>query len=475
MRRDVRSVVAVALWVAALGCEASGGAGGGEPPDAASDAFAGAMAPDGAGEPDASEGPGADASRPPDAGERADGATPDAAATGDAAAPPDAAPAPPEPPLDPDDGRRLDEVPPDDELAREAGEGRGNAPGRGQSAMGWGRIDNPELRELIPIGRDADAERFVIMRLEPRDIPNLQRGDVLRAAAELQVTTRCDIGQQAPGCDYNPTVRMQLVLTGDRGGTDPSRQGSMALSDVKTFTCTKQEHHCVEVIDFTAASKTLDGGAPGCVNDNSCHINLVVWAYDRQARRGGADKLLIGANEGNFLANGEVEQDRGRLMVIRERGLAPSDKIVRETKDNVRGGGLPMASNGRDERLYSHRLAGGRDLRAGEKFRVWAVVDAETDHRVNLGLRMFLTRDREDVNGGQLEAIEPGAISEHNGTNCTPSNPCHLKKVAVFQVQRDLQGPVFVNISGNCEVPGPGSARVTIKNSGFVKSIRYLR
>jgi hypothetical protein len=170
-----------------------------------------------------------------------------------------------------------------------------------------------------------------------------------------------------------------------------------------------------------------------------------------------------------------VEQDRGRLMVVRERAIAPADKVVRATGNNVQGGGIHMASNGQDRRIYSHRLAGGRDLKAGEKFRVWSLVEADTDGRVNLSLKMFLTKNENDDGGGSVDGIQPGAISEHNGTNCTPSDPCHIKKVAVFQVQRDIQGPVFVNLTANCEVPGPGSANVTIRNSGYVKSLRYLR
>jgi hypothetical protein len=48
-----------------------------------------------------------------------------------------------------------------------------------------------------------------------------------------------------------------------------------------------------------------------------------------------------------------------------------------------------------------------------------------------------------------------------------------VSKVAIFEVKRDIKGPVYVNVAASTEVPGPGVAQTTIKNSGYVKSIRY--
>lgn len=337
-----------------------------------------------------------------------------------------------------------------------------------------GRTSTAERRKLLRIGRTAGARRYVIMRLRPADLPNLAIGDVLRAAAELQVTTACDIGQTGPMCGYAPNVRMQLLLAGDPDETSAHGPGALALSDVKQFSCNVDDHHCVEVIRFSAATKTLRAAnAPGCVADNSCFVNLVVWAYHPSARGSGKDKLIIGANEGNFLINGDSEQDRGRVMLVRERDVSPASKVLRVTKHDVKSGPISMFSDGDKHRIYSHTLAGGNDLRAGDKFRVWAEMNATSDHRVNVDIEMFLTKNRNDRNGGSLDRARPGQITEHNGTNCSPGNPCHLRKVAVFEVTRDVAGPVFVNITSSAEVPGPGSAHVTIHDNGFVKSVHY--
>jgi hypothetical protein len=347
----------------------------------------------------------------------------------------------------------------------------------GRTDIAAGRTNTAERRKLLPIGRSAGTRRYVIMRLTPADLPNLATGDVLRAAAEIQVTTACDIGQTGPMCGYTPNVRMQLLLTGDPEATDAHGAGTLALSDVKKFSCNANDHHCVEIINFAAASKTLNAAnAPGCVADQSCYVNLVVWAYNNDARGDGKDKLIMGANEGDFIHNGgKTEQDRGRVMLVRERGITAADKTLRVTKHNVKSGGITFGSNGDEHRVYSHTLAGGADLRAGDKFRVWAEMNVTSDHRVNADITLWATKNRADRNGGSVDALAPGQISEHNGTNCSPGNPCHLRKVAVFEVKQDVKGPVYINVASSAEVPGPGFANVTVHDDGFVKSVHYKR
>jgi hypothetical protein len=199
----------------------------------------------------------------------------------------------------------------------------------------------------------------------------------------------------------------------------------------------------------------------------------VAWAYHSDARSGGQDVLLLGANEGNFLANGDIEQDRGRIMAVRERNVTQGDVSLRVTHHNVKSGGISFGSNGDWHRIYSHTLKGGNDLKAGETFRVWTEVNASSTNRVNLSLLFFLTKNRTDRNGGAINDTSPKAISEHNGTNCSPGNDCHLRKVAIFKVDRDIQGPVYVNVAAATEVPGPGSATTTIHDNGYIKALHY--
>jgi hypothetical protein len=53
-------------------------------------------------------------------------------------------------------------------------------------------------------------------------------------------------------------------------------------------------------------------------------------------------------------------------------------------------------------------------------------------------------------------------------------SPCTHRNVAVFRVDQDIQGPVYVNVVAKSAVPGGGSAHVTVKRSdSWVRSVRY--
>jgi hypothetical protein len=137
-----------------------------------------------------------------------------------------------------------------------------------------GPIDRAELVETLPVGRSEDgATRRVVLRLSPGQLPGLALGDLLITPAEVQVTTRCDIGQTAPGCGYNPNIRAQLILTGDPGDVSPAGERSKALSEAQTQVCTSAEHHCRFVFRPSDTSQALDGGGGlPCLASDGCHV-----------------------------------------------------------------------------------------------------------------------------------------------------------------------------------------------------------
>ena len=337
-----------------------------------------------------------------------------------------------------------------------------------------GTTDRAELVETLPVGRtEDDATRRVVLRLSPGQLPGLALGDRLIAPAEVQVTTRCDVGQSAPGCGYNPNVRAQLILTGDPGDTSPAGGRSKALSAVQTQVCTVAEHHCRFVFRPSDASQDLDGGFDlPCLANGGCHINLVMWAWHPDARAGGDDKVLVGSNDGDYLANGRVEQDQARLMVVRERGLDAADRATRETAG---GGAIAINTRAEPELVYAHPLKGGADLAAGEQYVIEAKLVTAVDARARFSTEIFLTKDRDARDGDGLDKVTPSAIAEHNGVNCTPgTSPCTTHRVAVFRVTADIAGPVYVNVVAKSAVPGGGSAHVTVRrDDGWVRSLRY--
>lgn len=337
-----------------------------------------------------------------------------------------------------------------------------------------GETKDAERVERLPVGRsEASAKRRVVMRLGPDQVPALALGDRIRALAEVQVTTRCDVGQNAPGCGYNPHVAARIIVTSDAADVDAAGAQSKALSSVKSLTCTRSEHHCMFVFGSDEATAVLNGGFDlPCVADDSCHVSLVMWAWHPDARAGGKDEVLVGSNEGDFLANGDIEGDRGRLAIIRERDVGASDKHTEETAG---GGKKSVPTNASPIVVFSHRLAApGGKLKKGEHYVVEAKMPVSASGRVRFSTLMVLTKNDQATSGG-LQKTFPEEIGEHNGINCTAgASPCVVRKVSAFRVDEDIEGPVFVNVVVRSEVPGGGSANVEVdRGAGFARSVRY--
>lgn len=333
-----------------------------------------------------------------------------------------------------------------------------------------GTLNPAELIKTVKVGTSfSNAVRRTAFQLTPNQIPNLAQGDKIIVPAEMQVTTRCDIGQVAPGCDYDPTVRAFLMITGQQGDKDPSGNESKKIGDTQELTCTKMRHHCLFTFRRVNSSLTLTGAANvPCVSTNSCYINLVVFAANPNARPGGVDKLLIGENEGNYLANGEVGSDLGRLMIIRTRDVTASDSTTRQT-DFTGEGSIDLPTNAQPRVIYSHRLKQG-DLVVDEQFYIDALVKAHSSSRARLSTKLVVSKNPNSTSN-TVDHITPTGISEKNGQNC--NGGCSARKVGVFRVTGNFNAPVYVNVVATSAVPGGGSTDMTIKNQGHVQSVRW--
>ena len=326
-----------------------------------------------------------------------------------------------------------------------------------------GPVTDAELVETLAIARtEANATRRVVLQLDPSQLPTLQTGDRLLAAAEVQVTTRCDVGQTAPGCDYDPQVAAQLVLVGDDEDETP-------LSEVQTQTCTKAEHHCMLVFRPSEATVVLDDALHACIAAERCHVNLVMWAWDAQARAGGVDELIVGESEGDYLANQVVGGDKARIMVVRERGELGAGAEASETTAE---GSLQVPTDASATLVYSHALG---PVRAGEQFLIEARFSTSVSSRARVSSLVFVATDPAATESAGLESIAPKAIGEHNGINCTAGqSPCTTRKVAVLRVTEDVDAPLFVNVVVKSAVPGGGSANVQVqRDAGWIRATRY--
>ncbi len=168
--------------------------------------------------------------------------------------------------------------------------------------------NDSELVRTVPITTPARAKPTVVMSLGGDRLPQLARHDVLRASAELEVTTDCL--ERVRGCQgdpyqFDPEVRARLILARDAKATEGVELGQQRI------TCHQlrpnREHHCVIVFDF--ARHAVDADHP------PQHVNLVVEAFDDAA--GSDHKLIIGAASAD---ESHVEHDKGRISVVRLRG-----------------------------------------------------------------------------------------------------------------------------------------------------------
>jgi hypothetical protein len=329
-----------------------------------------------------------------------------------------------------------------------------------------GKTTDAELVKTLAIARtEQDAERRVVLELDPWQLPELGAGDHLIAAAEVQVTTRCDVGQTAPGCDYDPQIAAQLVLRSD------SDESDVAMSEVKTQTCTRTEHHCMFVFRPSDADVVLEGALAACTESAACRVSLVMWAWDDQARAGDVDEVLVGENEGDYLVNGIIGSDKARIMAVRERGELGDDVDESEITGD---GSLQVPTDATATLVYSHRLTAD-SLRVGEQFLLEAKVVTNVSSRARVSSLMFVTDDPAATEPEKLDAITPQQIGEHNGINCTAGeSPCTTRKVGVFRVIEDVGAPLFVNIVVKSAVPGGGTADVEVqRDAGWLRATRY--
>jgi hypothetical protein len=345
-----------------------------------------------------------------------------------------------------------------------------------------------ELVKTMPIGRNADDHRQVVMSLQPGNLGGLRDGDRIDATAEVEVSVclkpnprhgsnRACIGRTY---GYNPKVRAELVLG---SGGDASGGGSTVFLGSDQGTCTQRQpnrnHHCVLVIDD--GGTTVKEDALPC-NDETCHVNLVLSAWDRQAR--GGHKLVVGADSDGKRVNG----DKGRINVVRFRPESQDrvNPVVTEARVRPR---LAIASdNGspKEKALYSVKLEG---LRAGEQLVVDAKAVAKIGHHpysVFMTNSLVLSERRDSASReGWPERVGDlnGQIAEANGFNCTQGdsgheNPCVVRKVGVLEITRDSPRTLFVNLAAGIKAQLFGDRwrsgdKAKIAKSGYLRVYRY--
>jgi len=314
-----------------------------------------------------------------------------------------------------------------------------------------------ETREKIPITSTRGAAPFVVLSKRVSAGGGLKRGDILRATAELQLTTTCVVqDSRCIGTQYGYTPRMeaQVVLASSARATGGS--SADPISGIEQKRCNQQRpnrnHHCVFV--FANAERTVKnvGNLP-CPPDD-CFLNVVASASHPNARAGNV--VVVGADR----PDGSIQGDKGRVDGLLARGDVPRPRVkVGGSKMQDTVPIEPDAGAGRRV-VRSIRIDG---LRKGDALRLSArqTLDiSSTGYNVYIGTRLIVatTPTETRTNGFVADVISNGGeVSEQNGFNCTRGqsvyeNPCTSEKAATASVRRKMPmrrgepKPVFVNI-----------------------------
>jgi hypothetical protein len=297
-----------------------------------------------------------------------------------------------------------------------------------------------EARETVPIRRKSGERASVIISLRDEKLGRVQVGDRVIANAEFQVTLNCF--ERSRRCfgrpyDFSPKVAWRLVLA-----PNPTMAGgprTEPLSDWRRGRCSydppDRNHHCVYVT--RKASLKVDR-MPPC-GPQSCHVNLVLRAHHRAARRG--DALAIGGDG----ADGSGRGDKGRINAILYRPSEQTSGRVHRDSRELRQR-IPVHPREPDRKvIYRVRLDA---LKAGEQ----VIVDAKSVVGISHLSYSALAQSelvvsakpgRHELDGIRNFISLGGRIAESNGFNCTQGrsafqSPCVTRKVAAFRVTKNV-------------------------------------
>jgi hypothetical protein len=301
--------------------------------------------------------------------------------------------------------------------------------------------NNSELIKRVAIKRGHGRGERVAMQLKPTALEPIERGDRLRAGAEVQVSTTCLVpSKRCHGRSYtlSPTVTARIVLA--RG--HKARSPSVPLSGRLTVLCKQhrpnRNHHCTLTIPSTVTRVNNPKKLP-CPPDR-CWVNLLVSAHSAQARHG--NFVVLGGDR----PDGSLEQDKGRLTLIQAHDAVRAPAVF--TNAALLHHKLPLTIADSDKR----RIVYSMPIIAPERNEVLAFdvkfltainalpFNTFVTSRVILAHGPFKTKPTKKA---KTVTKFQGQATEANGFDCTlgPSgyaNPCITHKTGAIRIRHDV-------------------------------------
>ena len=321
-----------------------------------------------------------------------------------------------------------------------------NAAVRGPKAALLTSGDFSERVETVAITSTPGAgERSVISRR----LPLIETGDRVLINAEVQASTTCVYRE--PRCigrryGHDPHLEARLILS-----STPSLSGELLeLGEGRHVRCHQRRpdrnHHCTLV--FTTFEAALGDPAALPCAQAQCYVNLVVGAWNPKAKP--AERMVIGGD----LEDGSVEQDKGRVNVIRIPYGAPVPTV--STSAVFLNPWLPLNEPEKVKRrvLHSIEIAAPRrgEVVVADASWIAGVSHLPFNAFINSRLVLAETPTALDSTGvARSSSSLHGEASEANGFNCTRgrsgyTTPCTSYKTGAVRITADLEQPLYLNL-----------------------------
>ena len=309
-----------------------------------------------------------------------------------------------------------------------------------------GRGSN-ETRETIPITQTRGAQPFVVLSERVNAGGGLRRGDILRATAELQLSTTCVLPE--PRCigsrySYSPRMDAQVVLASSPTATGGSNADPISNGqDEALQPAAAEPQPPLRLRLLRRGPRVRNAGNLPCPPD-ACFLNVIASADHHNA--GAGDLVIVGADR----PDGSVDGDKARIDGLLERGDVPPPQTraggqkMRDTVPITPSGDGPSGQRV----VRSLRLDG---LRKGDVIRISAeqrIGISSVPYNVFIGTRMIVATSPTETrtNGFVANVISSGGeVTEQNGFNCTQGgsahqDPCNAPKAATASSSARCRG-----------------------------------
>jgi hypothetical protein len=324
-----------------------------------------------------------------------------------------------------------------------------------------------EATKTIPITKKVWQKPRVVSTLGPGSLGSFEAGDRIEAGFDVEVSVCLKKAHSSglrsnfpcPGKLYgfDPSLRTKVVIAGSRKATK-----GVEVTPVKSSLCTqkplRRNHHCVIQSPWKGI-RLPDSGLP--CKPAQCHFNVVMSAFDKEARNDGKNKVILGGQK----LNGKISQGKTKFaLALFPDGERRPLRTWRKTK-RVSGSyrlDPNLADNKKKRVILSQRLTG---LRKGDQL----LVDAQMATSIN-HLPYDTFQRTEVVLSNKPKSIKPrgsftettARVGEGNGFNCTRRksghvSPCVVRKIGVLSIRRKISKPVYVNVIAAGTAKGPPS------------------